>query len=287
MESNIIASFLNKQGKYIFKTKSCWWFNEYSQNHILFSFPLHKRVKPDRDELKEIFSKKFFFAIHYLGNSENNGDRSFIWVRKTPYQIEDLSGNIRSKIRRGLKNCEIKKITFSELCSQAYTAHKKTIERHGEKATSLGISNDLDLCSAYEAWGAYINNQLIAYLVTVCIDDWGTILVSRSANSYLKYYPNNALIYSITQELLSRSDINIVSYGLNSMLEKHDTLDDFKLSMGFTHEPVVRCITLNPLIKPVFNHFACRVLGYISPLFLSNFQLNRLKGFLRIVIESE
>jgi hypothetical protein len=136
------------------------------------------------------------------------------------------------------------------------------MQRHGAKKTdtiSLGISEEMKECSAYEAWGAFVDEYLAAFLVTLCVEDWVYILVSRSANAYLKFYPNNALIFSVVQHFLSRPGVSAINYGWEA-LSPLESLDQFKLSMGFTKEPVRQCIVPAPWLKLLLNPVTCSII---------------------------
>jgi len=89
-------------------------------------------------------------------------------------------------------------------------------------------------CSRFndiEAWGAYAGNDLAAYITVQLYDDGCARIRSHTSDSrYLRFKPNNALIFTVTKNLLSRNDINHVVYGGKSS-DPH--LEHFKENMGF------------------------------------------------------
>jgi hypothetical protein len=287
MSPDEITSFFAAQGSTVIKTTSCSWFNDYHQNQVYQSFPMHRLISPSRDELREVFAKApGAVALRFIGPANSKGKESFIWLRRGPYALEDLSPNTRSRIRRGLKRCEIKPLQFEELESKAWDAHRDTTKRHGYgEPSSLGVYSRLDDCAAYEAWGSFVGDALAAFAVTMRVEDWAHIIVNRSATAYLGSYANNVLIFSVVSELLARDEVNVVSYGIEGLVT-HDSLDRFKSSMGFTREPVRQRIVLKPLLKPLVNPLTVAPITALAELMRNNLRLQRLAGFCRLASRS-
>lgn len=290
MNPEDIISFFKQQGYKVIKTGSCWWYNEYRQRRIYYSFPQHRLILPDNKEIYGFFRQiPEAFALYFLSPFESRqGKESYIWVCRRPYDLMRLNANARSKVRRGMKNCQFRPLKWDELILLAWEAHRDTLMRHGKKSseiTSLGIHRDLESCPAYEAWGVFVKEHLAAYAVTLWVEDWVHILINRSANAYLKFYPNNALIFNVVQQLLARPGVSTVSYGLEPLCPL-ETLVHFKLSMGFTKEPVRKRIVLNPRLKYLLNPIVCRAIETVALFFPRVLCFQRLRSFCRIVRES-
>jgi len=130
-----------------------------------------------------------------------------------------------------------------------------------------------------------VDGYLAAYLVTLWVEDWAYILINRSANAYLRFYPNNALIFTVTQQLLSRPGISTVSYGWEPLYPL-ESLEHFKLRMGFAKEPVRQCIILTPWLRPLLNPVMCRAIEKVTTIRPNDHRLQRLAGLCRIVREN-
>ena len=117
------------------------------------------------------------------------------------YGIEGLSANTRSKVRRGLRRCDVRPVPFSEICEQGRQADRDTLSRQGRVAGLTGTRWRRYWQSAartvgMEGWGAYVGKELAAFLVTVRLDDCVEFLLARSRSDRLDAYPNNALIFT-------------------------------------------------------------------------------------------
>ncbi len=102
--------------------------------------------------------------------------------------------------------------------------------------------------AGFEAWAAFVDGSLASFAATALIEDCFSILHQASATKHLDQYPNNALIFSLTKAKLLDSQVGYVSYGLKS-IDKTDTLNHFKLRMGFTLRPFQDKIVLNPVLE--------------------------------------
>jgi hypothetical protein len=169
------------------------------------------------------------------------------------YGIERLGANSRSKVRRGLKRCEVKPLSFGELAVAGVQANVDTLGRQG-RTTWLKGEHWRTYCSAAErtpgmtAWGAYARGELAAFLVTVELDDCVEFLLARSRNDFLDAYPNNALIFRVAEEMLGNRGVRKVTFGLES-LEPVGPLDQFKFSMGFRAEPLRQRVVFHPVVR--------------------------------------
>jgi hypothetical protein len=287
MSPEELTSFFVKRGHRVVQTASCWWYNEYHQERVFYSYPIHRFVNPGPDEIEEVFSSASrALVLRFISPVDTKGKKSFIWMRGNPYDLTDLSAKSRNQTRRGLEKCEIRKITWDELETIAQEAHTDTMNRHQvNSSVSLGFGADLGECPAYEAWGAFVDGSLAAYIVTQWVEDWVHILFHRSADAHLKAYPNNALIFSAVKELLSREGVLAVSYGLEP-LTTLGSLEHFKLGMGFVKEPVCQRIVVTRWLKPLLNSVTCRVVEAVASLRPDNLRLQRVAGVCRLIRQS-
>jgi len=287
MSPEEIAAFFERRGHRVVQTASCWWYNEYHQDRLFHSFPMHRLLNPPPEEIAELFQRvPKAVGFRFVGPPQSGGLQSFNWVRRKPYDLTTLSSKSRNQTRRGLENCQVKKIPWDELVSIARDAHHDTMGRHQQNGTgSLGFGTELSECDAYEAWSAFIDGRLAAYTVTLWVEDWVHILLHRSVTADLKFYPNNALVFSVVRELLSRPGVTAVSFGLESLLSL-DSLEHFKLGMGFTKEPVNQHFVLARWARPLLNPVTGGSINLLANLLPGNLRLQKVAGIYRIAQKS-
>jgi hypothetical protein len=177
-------------------------------------------------------------------------------------------------------------MSWKELETVASEAHSDTMKRHQLNGMhSLGFGIYLEECPAYEAWGAFVGDDLAAFMVTLWVEDWVHILIQRSVSAQLKFRPNNALVFSVVKEMLSRQGVSAINYGLEP-LTALESLEDFKLGMGFVKEPVCQRIVVTRWLKPLLNSATCRVVEAVASLRPDNLRLQRVAGVCRLIRQS-
>ena len=280
-------SFFSQRGHRVVQSASCWWYDEYRQKRIYNSFPVHRLINPRREEIAQLFRRiPSAVAIRFIGPSQKEGYQSFMWVRRRPYDLTELSSKSRNQTRRGIEVCEVRRVPWDELISAASDAHRDTMTRHRMNGDApLGFDTELAQCPAYEAWGAFIEGRLAAYAVTLTVEDWVHILLHRSVTASLKLRPNNALIFCLVKELLSSTDVSAVSYGLQP-LTTLDSLEHFKLGMGFAQEPVCQRIIITPWLRPLLNQVTFRPIELVASFFPGASRLQKIAGLCRVARKS-
>jgi len=187
-----------------------------------------------------------------------------IVCRARAYSIEALSGNTRSKVRRGLRRCEVGPVSFEEIAVYGRSADVDTVRRQGRRPWVNGRRWENFWRAAaetpgIEGWAARSGNQILAFLVTVQFADAVEFLMARSRSDQGSNYANNALIFWVTEEMLVRRHAPEITFGLES-LEPVIGLDHFKQSMGFQFRPLKQRVEFHPLLLPLIRSSAARTL---------------------------
>jgi hypothetical protein len=256
MQASDIAHFFRDIGNRVIKTETCYWYNP--QPFLFKSLPIHRFVEPSAAELAQVMIKGPAFAVRYPRTADNAGPRGGMYVcSKRNYDIEALSSqNARSKTRRGLARCRIEQIEFRYLAQHGYSLTAETTLRQMGKMPSTSEAEwqrfcDTASCSRdFEAWGAFVEDRLATFIVGMLVEDCYYIHLQKSASDLLKYYPNNALLFTVMKTKLACPEVAYVSHGPKA-LAVGKGLHYFKTSMGFEMQPFTDHVVFNPLVKPV------------------------------------
>ena len=100
-----------------------------------------------------------------------------------------------------------------------------------------------------EAWGAFVDGELAAFIVAMLVEDCYYIHLQKSASALLKHYSNNALLFTVMKAALARPEVGWISNG-QIALAAREGLYHFKTSMGFDIHPFKEQMVFNPLIRP-------------------------------------
>ncbi|MDZ7292063.1 MAG: hypothetical protein ONB44_05900 [candidate division KSB1 bacterium] len=258
MNLEIYSEFLKTIGKKVIPGDGYLWCQV--GGGFYHCFPVHQPIHPSKQQLTKVFWGGPAIGVRFSTDAMTNGGKaSFVYLcEKGAYGLDLLSANQRSKVRRGLKHCQVGQITEAEyFCSQGWSLHAETLKRQGRLAKAdrrnwKRTANCLGHFAGLEVWGAWFEEALAAFVLTFQVEDCVHLLTFRSADQYLRYYPNNALIYTVISEMLSREAVRLVSFGEES-LQGLESLDAFKTGMGFRKQPMVQKIILNPFVSPAVN----------------------------------
>lgn len=255
------ADFLRALGHRVVQTRSAYWYD--AKRFFFLSAPPHRLYEPAEDELRSVLRRLPCLGVRFASPMEAAGKPSYQIVCDNPgYGIEALSGNVRSKVRRGLKRCEVAPAPLSVIATAGKRAHEDTVARQGRDGVLAGSRWDQFFAAAaatpgFEGWAAWTGDALAAFLVTVTFEDSVEFLLARSCSDQLGAYPNNALLFRVTQEMLVQRQVREITFGLES-LEPVGPLDQFKFSMGFHARPLRQRVVFHPVVRALLRHAVVR-----------------------------
>lgn len=262
MSVESFASFLAAAGHRVVKTESAFWYD--ATLGFFLSIPSHHRLCPGQAELREVLRHQPCFGVRFPAPVDGPGKLSYqIVCDLEDYGLERLSQNVRSKVRRGLRRCEVRQVPIPQLAVLGRTADTDTLSRQGRTWRFGGAQWDRYWAAAdrpgMEAWGAFVQGELAAFLLTADLDDCVEFLLARSRSDRLDAYPNNALIFTVAEEMLVKRRMKKVTFGLES-LEPVGPLDQFKFGMGFRQEPIRQRVVFHPILQTLLRSTAFRAL---------------------------
>lgn len=253
MSANGFVEFLRGMGHRVRQVGDTWWYNVHP--HIYMSFPFHRPLDPFSFSLKEVLGRDGLVARYLTPLDMGRASYRLVCDRRD-YDWACLSTKARNQTRRGLENCIVRRISFDELQVDGVRLNRETLERQG-RAVPVNFEAfwkkyfiKAGRAEGAEAWGSLVNGDLAAYLIAFDLDDCSNIFIVRSATKYLKLYPNNALFFSVIQQTMKKPEIREISIGLESVQHSLESLDHFKIGMGFHKIPAGQRIELAPWLSP-------------------------------------
>jgi hypothetical protein len=277
-----MAGFLERLGHRIVQTPSSYWYDVHRR--FFLNFPHHRLIDPGPDELAPLF-RRFPVGVRYFAPPLGAGAASYALVcRGRDYDLNRVSANTRSKIRRGLSRCKVERVEARYVRAAGRPINEDTLRRiHLRDPYPWDAYWDaVDRSDGVEAWGAFVGGELVAYLVAVLAGNCCEIPVARSSAAMLRFYPNNALLFTVVRHMLTRSGLDHVFFGVES-LEGANGIDEFKLGMGFVKAPIRQRVVLHPLLRPVLqNALVAGVIGALARRRPQNELWRKLKGVMAL-----
>ncbi len=212
---------------------------------------------PTASEIRRIFWKKWPAVVTYiLAPDDSHPPNAWLYVcEDKSYELEKLGTQARRNVRRALRRFRFEPLALEVLREKGEPVYCETRTRIGlSDGTSRNFQSLCDSVGknpAYRILGAWAGEDMAAFLLAHCIEDWLDFSV-YAANEHLNSCPNEGLIYHLMQQFLTQGNGRVVSYGLSSIQEADNvlTLDYFKKKVGFEARPVHRVFLFHPLLRP-------------------------------------
>jgi hypothetical protein len=288
MNAENFSEWQRRQRHKVIRTKSSYWYEE--PRHIIQAFPCHWVITPSEREIRDLMLKNRIIALRYSTTLESTiGKISYHIVQNTPPDIKKIRRVTQKQIGKGLSSCKIRQVSMACLATEGWELQQDTLIRQGRKKC-MCQENWRSLCESaegipgFETWGAYVDDELAACLLSVKIDDTCQVLYSLSQQKYFHLFVNHALFYYFTQEKFNEEGIKSVFFTVQS-LDAPKSVDDFKFRMGFQPISVRQRVVFHPLLRPFVNkvshNFVCLFLGWFpdSPI------LPKAEGMIRFYLE--
>jgi len=290
MNAEIFSEWLRRQGHTVYRTESSYWYN--AGPRTLQAFPYHWLIDPSEKELNQLMRTKGIAALRYSTPIDNTkGMVSYHVVLHRPYSFNTLRSRTRTSVRKGLNNCQVEQISFKRLAEEGWDLQYDTLKRQN-RLRSMNQDDWRRICLAaegldgFEAWGAVVEGELAATILTARIEDTCYLLYAQSHRKFFNLYVNNALFFSVTCDMLEREGVNGIFYSLHS-LDAPDSTNEFKFRMSLVPLPVRQRVVLHPVIQPLANSVSYGLVASMQKRFPSNTNLAKVEGMLRFYMEGK
>lgn len=290
MNPMVFAEWLSRQGHHIVRTKSSYWSEVGPRAYQ--AFPFNWIIQPSEEELRELMQKYGILTLRYSAPlSSSEGMISYHTVLTGPYGLDTLSSKARTAVRGGLKNFTVEPITFERLADEGWALQRDTLERQG-RLKSMSQTEWERLCLAakdlpgFEVWGAMYQGELAATDVAARVGDKYLLVYEQSNSKYMAKHVNNALVFTLCDNLLQRDEIKEIFLGLHS-LDAPASVDAFKFQLGVKPRPVRQRVVFNPLIAPFINRTSYAVLDRVAKRFPQSNVFSKAEGMFRFYLEGK
>jgi hypothetical protein len=255
VEGRGLARFFELRGREIVEGAGALWYSV--PGRIFMSLPYQLLPDPDPADVRSLLRRTRGLGVRYP-SIHRPGLASGLYVcRNKNYELRSVQNGLRSKIRRGLENCEVRRATVDELLSQGRQLNLDTMQRQGRYDAEFGdavqwarLVRAIDQCPEVTPWGAFAGDRLAAYAITCREDGWLHIIHRMSRLEDLELRPNHALDFTLTRQLATRDDLEAICFGLMGLVAGHG-LHDYKLGMGYEAIPQNSVLDLHPAVAPL------------------------------------
>lgn len=257
------SEFLQRLGHTVREVQGMRWFN--TSRGVYTCFPYDQNVDAQILPLHRVLGRDGIVARFGCPLNQGVSSHRFICDDRE-YDFPNLRSRTRTQVRRGLEECRVEPVGFDVLRQSAISLNADTLIRQGRRVpTSLEkywqrYFSAAEVTAGAEAWGAFVDDDLAAYLIAFVIDTTINVLIVRSATAHLKKLPNNALLFKYLHDRMRDPSISRISYGYASIQDGLGSLDQFKTGMGFRADPCGQRVEVARWVRPLLNSYTLPVL---------------------------
>ena len=188
-------------------------------------------INADTNDLEiKIKENKVYFARWTTDFDSRNKENFWHVICDNKSELSDYSKNTRSKINRGLKQCEVRIINKKTIVEIGYEVYSSAFDNYETylkaKSKKEFVSQIEETQSDWEFWGVFYNGKMIAYSKNKLIDDYCEYASFKFEPDFLRYYSSYALFYTMNTYYLNERNFKYVNNGARSI--SHNTnIHDF------------------------------------------------------------
>lgn len=230
-------------------------------NKMLFpSFAPDVEFKSKKKDIIGVIKINKCLLLRYISDFDNPNYSSFWYIIKDKFiPIEDFSKNTRNQVKKGLKNCEVKKVSLDFFRSNCYEIYSSSILSYGQTpVTKAEFENSTFEDETRDFWVAFDKekNTPIAYSSNKITENSVNYTYIKYHTDYKNLYPSYALHYEMDKYYLDEKKLGYVNVGARSLLHETGVQDflihKFKYRKAFCKLNIVYNPMFGALVKVAF-----------------------------------
>ncbi len=226
--------------------KGIGWYHY--QGMLLPDIPPHQKIILKKEEQEELLLQSKAYLLRWVSDWDEVKSDFWYIVKDDFLGLEELSSNTRSKVRRGLRNCDVLKVLPEDIAKDGYDTYASAMNNY---KTDLRIILEKDFyknkvnSQNYDTWAVYEKDtgKMIAYSSNKIQKNSCNYTEIKFHPKYLKLYPSYALFFEMNRYYLEEKNFLYVNDGARSMA--HETniqsflLDKFKFRKAYCRLNIV------------------------------------------------
>ena len=253
---------------------------------LIPDYPPHIESEVDLLFLKqEIKYNRALFA-RWVSEFDRKDKSDFWYIINDKFlEIEEYSVNTRSKIRRGLKELEVRKICKEEMLEHGYSVYSSAFNRYYTINKPMNnrefINHIEDLDGLWEFWGVFNkeDNLLIGYSQNKVIDNQCYYSTIKFHVDYLKKYSSYVLYYTMNSHYLKERNLSYVNEGTRSILHATNVqsflIEKFKFRKAYCRLNIIYSPRIKLLLSIVYPFKSIILLLKFGPFRKINILINQ------------
>ena len=226
---------------------------------LITNLPPHK--KNDIGKIKMLVKESNVYFARWVTNFDCQEEMPFWYIiKKSHTSLDQYSSNIRNQIKKGLKNCVVKKVSKKEIINFGYEIYHSAFKSYKTFNKPVSEKNFIyeliNLDKSYDFWGIYHDNVLIGYSKNRIFNKNICEFCSTKFHpEYLKYRPSEALFYTMSKHYLGENNFNYIHNGTRPLLHQTNIQDFLVKKFQFRKAYCCLKIKYHPFVRILVNIF--------------------------------
>ena len=291
MNADIFAEWLRRQGHKIHRSASSYWFDAGPRTYQ--AFPYHWVISPQPGELEDVLQRCKAIALRCSTPIDGPyGFPSYHVVQDDKsYDFHCIHKKTRQNIRTGIKRFRIEEISIQEYVNSSWRLQIDTVDRQKRN----GFVSEQEWRRRYMAaaglpgfyaWGAIGEGKIVATMFAFVSERCCQFITTQCDRAFLKSKVNNALSFVATRDAFEKKSADCVFYALQS-LDAPESVDEFKLRMGYKIKPVRQRVLIHSKIRFLANPFSYHCIKAMLKCVPGNQLLSKGEGILKFYLGGE
>lgn len=175
-------------------------------------------------------------------------------IRDGKVNIEELPKQARKNIRKGLKNCDVRKVSRDDYFDQIYDCYVAAWRRYKNAGRAMAVEEfrrfydcrqDLTFWAAFERE----TEKLVGYLTVDEKNDYAEICQAKFHPEYLHIQVSAAIYYTVLMHYLEEKNMKYVSSGTKSINHETNSQEYKESTFGYRKAYCRLHVVYNPKVR--------------------------------------
>ncbi len=216
----------------------------------------HIPLEVNREEIRAAVSQNHALLACWTTDWDVYDKSEWWWVvcDQRDYQVDTIrSSRGRALIRKGLRECTVRRIEVGEFARPAYPIHQAALRSYGmAPPTFARFVDQMEALAEYSGtdfWGAFRGDVLTAFAIYQRIDGAASGIIAKSNPEFHKYQPNAAMFYTACQHYMAQG-LRYVTGGERTLVHP-SAIQEFSEKLGWRKVFCRVNVELSPMAKLV------------------------------------
>lgn len=195
-------------------------------------------ISPTTEDVKRALNEKNSLFVRYTSDFDCGHPTEWWYlIKDREFDIDEVKAKRRYEIKKGLKNTDVRRVSFDEYAEKIHNVMVKAVRRYsgGGSASPVNAIRAKSKDSRRACIAAFIKDTdiMIGYAALIEHSDYLDMAELKLDPDYLSLNASAAIVYNVLEEYMSRENIGFVCDGERCIRHKTNFQDYLEKYFGF------------------------------------------------------